>query len=76
MQWAQYKINKKSTMKIITKNLKVKKNQVSITYEKIRRGFRLLDPRWNGLFLIICQNGCFYTLGNRSRAQKWAILAK
>ena len=28
-------------------------------FKKITRGSHLLDPRWNGLFLIICQNDCF-----------------
>ena len=28
--------------------------------KKIARGCHLLDPRWNGLLLIICQKRCFY----------------
>ena len=35
--------------------------------KRITRGYHLLDPRWNELFLIICQKVFFYPLGNRTR---------
>ena len=42
---------------------------------KITRGCHLLDSRWNGLFLIICQKNCFYPLAYRTRVPKLATRA-
>ena len=40
---------------------------------KITSGCHLLDPRWNKLFLFICQGVVFYLLGNRTRVPLRAI---
>ena len=38
-------------------------------FKKISRGCHLLDPRWNGLFSIICQKDCFL-------APRWSCTKK
>ena len=34
-----------------------------IFLRKSQKVVYVLDPRWNGLFLIICQKGCFFRGG-------------
>ena len=48
-------------------NIRVKIADESRFYiiKELTKGCHLLDPRWNGLFLILCQRDYFHPLGNR-----------
>ena len=50
------------------------RNRLQIS-KKITKDCYLLDSRWSGLFLIICQKSCFHPLGNLTWVPRLEISA-